>query len=306
MKFKKYPKIHRLGKEETMGILEGEVHVQEKVDGANTSIWIEDGIVQCGSRSRHLTNEGFNGFVPYAQSHEGIKKLLDKHPTYRLYGEWLVRHTIAYNETAYRQFYLFDIAVIDPDPEEPEVFLDTLLVNSLADQFNIKIPTYHGMVFNPTEEYLKQYVGKSSLGEHGEGVVLKSDTFVNVFGDNVCAKIVTESFKEDNAVVFGGNNKHSDAYWEIYVVNKYITLPRVEKIMHKLQPQIDEILGMAHTPQVIRATYHDMITEEMWEIQKKVKKIDFKKLQGIAAKKTARIFHDILREHISVAYETTT
>ena len=30
MSFKKYPKVHRLGKDETDGILEGEVHVEEK------------------------------------------------------------------------------------------------------------------------------------------------------------------------------------------------------------------------------------------------------------------------------------
>jgi len=30
--FKKYPKIHRLGKEETEGILEGTCYIQEKID----------------------------------------------------------------------------------------------------------------------------------------------------------------------------------------------------------------------------------------------------------------------------------
>ena len=32
--FRSYGKIHRLGKEETEGILQGFCHVQEKVDGA--------------------------------------------------------------------------------------------------------------------------------------------------------------------------------------------------------------------------------------------------------------------------------
>lgn len=43
--FIKYPKIHRLGKEETEGILNALCYIQEKIDGANTSIWIgEDGV----------------------------------------------------------------------------------------------------------------------------------------------------------------------------------------------------------------------------------------------------------------------
>ena len=41
MTFKKYPKIHRLGKEETEGILDGVCYIEEKLDGANASIWID-------------------------------------------------------------------------------------------------------------------------------------------------------------------------------------------------------------------------------------------------------------------------
>ena len=32
MEFRKYEKIHRLGKDETLGILEGTVHVEEKAN----------------------------------------------------------------------------------------------------------------------------------------------------------------------------------------------------------------------------------------------------------------------------------
>ena len=43
--FKKYRKIHRLGAEENEGILVGKVMIQEKIDGANTSIWLEERII---------------------------------------------------------------------------------------------------------------------------------------------------------------------------------------------------------------------------------------------------------------------
>ena len=45
MEYKAYPKIHRLGKEETDGILDHEFVVQEKIDGANISIFELDGKV---------------------------------------------------------------------------------------------------------------------------------------------------------------------------------------------------------------------------------------------------------------------
>lgn len=296
MNFKKYPKVRRLGVEEIDGILIGKCHVQEKIDGANTSIWIEDGVVQCGSRSRHLKTGDFNGFVPYAQSHLGIKKLLDEFSNYRLYGEWLVRHTIAYNETSYKQFYLFDIEVNDK-------FLDIEVVNDIADEFKINKPHYFGLFDNPLISELKEFVGQSKLGDRGEGIVIKNNGFINKFGNPQYAKIVTEKFKEESALVFGGNNKHSESYWEMYIVQKYMTMARVEKIMNKIQPTVEKKLDITDTPKIINSAYHDMLTEEIWTIQKKVKKIDLKKLQLLSCRKAAKIYHDILNNHISVAYE---
>lgn len=294
--FIQYPKIHRLGKDETLGILEYEVTVQEKIDGANTSIWMEGEEMKAGSRKRQLGEETFNGFVPYIKEHKGIKDLFRDLPTYRLYGEWLVRHTIAYNETAYKQFYLFDVYV------EGLGFLPQHIVQGLAERYEINYPQVF-FTGKTTEEEIMKFVGQTNLGEKGEGVVIKSTEFVNQFGDMSYAKIVTEKFKEDNAITFGGNNKHSETYWEMYVVNKYCTLARVQKIMNKIQPEINEKLDKKHTPRVIATCYHDMMTEEIWEIQKKVPEINFRKLKGLAARKFVKIFHDILEGHISVAYE---
>ena len=102
MEFRSYPKIHRLGKEETDGILDGPVTVQEKIDGANVSIWIKDGVVRCGSRTREL-EEGFNGFVDAVKANKKLAEWLEQFPTNRLYGEWLVKHTITYPDEAYKK-----------------------------------------------------------------------------------------------------------------------------------------------------------------------------------------------------------
>ena len=297
MKFKKYPKIKRLGHEETDGILLGTCIIQEKIDGANTSIWLEDGIIQCGSRGGHLKNEGFNGFVPYAQGHTGMYQFFCDNPEYRLYGEWLVRHTISYNETAYKQFYLFDIEVDDK-------FLPQKDVQEIAEHYGIKYAQLFATLENPTVEQIEEFVGQTEHGEKGEGVVIKNHGYINGFGDAMYAKIVSEKFKENNTIVFGGNNKHSDCYWEMYVVNKFMTLARVKKVMNKLQPEIDRRLDKEHTARIIQTAYHDMITEEIWEIQKKVTApLDFKKLTRIASRKAARIYHDILNDDISVAFK---
>ncbi len=295
--FFKYRKIQRLGKEETDGILEGTCHIQEKVDGANTSIWIDGNNVLCmGSRTRTLGDEEFNGFVPYVKRHDGIIELIAYHPEWRLYGEWLVRHTISYKETAYKKWYMFDIF----DGEKMK-FLSIPEVNEIAEHFGIETVPYLGVYHNPTVDLLKSLMSSSAFGDRGEGIVIKNLEFVNKFGDLEYAKIVTESFKEDNGVTFGGNNKHSDSYWEMYVVNKYMTLARIQKIMSKIQPEIDRRLDMKHIPRIMGTAYHDMITEEAWEIANKVPVLDYKTLKRIADKKAKQIFVDILNEDISVA-----
>lgn len=322
--FIKYPKIKRLGHEDTEGILEGIVIVQEKIDGANTSIWIENGEIKCGSRTRIL-DEGFNGFVDYAKNHEGIKQYLEQHPTHRLYGEWLVRHTISYNETAYQQFYLFDILEVPENLEEPTLpeemtkkereegrtrelvrqceWLPLSEVYAIGEAYEINTPHLFAVLNNPSPESIDEHVGKTMIGDKGEGVVVKNSEFINKWGARVCAKVVTQEFKEDNAIVFGGNNKHSDTYIEMKMVNEFMTMARVRKVMQKLEPIIDKKLDLEHTGRIIQTAYHDMFEEELWEFVKKNKKIDFGQLQKLSSKKAAKIYHDILNNKTSVAYE---
>lgn len=300
MAFRNYGKVHRLGKEETEGILIGTCHIQEKIDGANTSIWMEGGQICMGTRTRKLPDEGddFNGFVSYVRAHEGIKKCLEEHPDYRLYGEWLVKHTIDYKATVYKKFYLFDIWQHDHDLG---TYLSAEAVKLIGEKYEIDTVPMHGHFVNPTMEILQELVGKSQLGDKGEGIVIKNLDFVNAFGETVFAKIVTESFKEDNAVTFGGNNKYSDCYWEVWAVNKYMTLARVRKIMEKIQPTINERLDMKHIPRIVNTAYHDMLTEEIWEMQSKMPTCNFKALARIAQKKAKQVFVDILNDSISVA-----
>ncbi len=296
MEFRKYPKIKRLGTEETEGILEGTVFIQEKVDGANVQIWKkEDGTMGMGSRGREVTEEEFNGFVPYIYAHDGIFRLLTTYPEYHLYGEWLVKHSISYKETAYRKFYLFDIFTPDGRMNLEELY-------KVAEGYKIETPQLFAKLENPKLDDIMEFVGKTNLGEAGEGVVIKNFDFISQFGDMEYAKIVTEKFKEENAITFGGNNKASDSYWEMYIVNKYFTLARVQKVMGKIQPLVDKKLSIEHTARLIGTMYHDVISECMFEIQKKVKKIDFGKLSRLGARKTAKIYIDILNEDLSVAY----
>lgn len=319
MPFKKYRKIHSLEKEETKGILFGKCYVMEKIDGANTSIWMEDGEMKFGTRNQLITG-GFNGFCDYIREHEGVKQLLTDFPHYRLYGEWLVHHSCHYRPTAYKQWYMFDIEDMNELNERPHTitnedgskdlttiettkYINLETVYSLAEKYNINTPHLFGIFENPTATELIEITGKSVLTDDskGEGIVIKNFNFVNKFGDRDYAKIVTPEHKENNTIVFGDNNKYSDSYWEIYVTNKCITLERVRKIMQKIQPLEEKPLGLEHTPRIVSTVLHDFITEESWWMFNKVLSINFKELKRIASKKVVQIYHDILRDTLSVA-----
>lgn len=299
MLFRTYPKIHRLGKEETEGILDGPVTVQEKVDGANVSIWLrDDGSIAYGSRTRELGDDDFNGFGTYVKSK--TKELLEWFNNFgtntRLYGEWLVKHTITYPDEAYKEMYLYDIYL-----ETLDDYADQHDVKLSAEKLGFKYPQLFVYDEILTEEQIKEFVGKSFIGANGEGVIIKRLDFTNKWGNMVYAKLVHEHFKESNAIVFGGNNKHSETYWEMYVVNKYCTLSRVTKIMQKLQPEVDHKLDMAETPEMIGRCYYDLIMEEIWEIVTKVPALDFKKLKSLCGKKFRQIYHDVLNNSVSIA-----
>lgn len=290
---KKYNKIHGLGKEEVEGILEGEVQITEKIDGANASIWREDNHFQFGSRNHVVPN--FRGIKEYVKKNIPIINLLNDNPHYRLFGEWLVKHTISYNELSYGKFYMFDI--LDDDTNEYISPQDTM---NLGLKYGILMPqVFETGVF--TEEEITKYVGESCLGTQGEGVVIKNPNYTNKFGIKPqYAKIVTQKFKEDNAITFGGNNKHSETYWEQKVCNEYITLNRVKKIVQKLESALDRPLELKDTPRVSSTAYHDMLEEEIWSIQKKTQSVNFKDLGRICNKKAIQIFKDLLSGDISI------
>lgn len=312
MKFKAYNKIHGIHKEECEGILEGVCHIQEKVDGANASIWLEDDEVHYGSRSRDLfkANDNFNGFGDWVKSHEGIKQFLQAHPDHRLNGEWLVRHTIGYKELNYKKFYLFDITKEmqkrneEGVEETVEITLDIPFMYELAEKYEIPAVHLFGTVENPTMDQLKAFAGTSMLGEKGEGIVIKNLSFVNKFGVQQWGKFVTQEFKEDNGITFGGNNKHSESYEEMYYVNKMMTLPRVQKVLHKLESS-EGRLSEKHIPRVMGTCYHDLISEEGWviaqELGKTGKMFNFKTFKSLCDRKAKSIFLEILTGDISVA-----
>lgn len=306
MEHKVYTKIRALWNIENEGILEGTVYVQEKIDGANLSIWKGEDGFYVWSRTQIVwtpeQKEGFRWAVEYVNNEiwTNLNALFEKiQRTYktsdiRLYGEWLVKHTIwDYNISAYNHFYLFDIEV-DWDS------LSTEEVYELANMFDINRPEVFGKYKNPSEDDVRQFVWQSHIWPTGEWIVIKNPDFINKFWHKVYAKVVWEKFKEENMVTFWGMQKWDN---EMKIVLKYCTDGRVRKIINKIEQNEDRDIQMEDVSRIIWMIQHDIIAEEAWNIAK-IWTIDFKRLKGLLGKRWAKIAISIINnEPVSVAFE---
>lgn len=296
MVYRQYPKIHRIGKDEVTGILDLPVIVQEKIDGANSSIFWLDGEIRFGTRTRMLPlDESFRGFNEWVQEHKGkiAEWFNNGNQDKILYGEWLVKHTLEYPKDRYEKFYLFDIydKVQDKNLSQTEV-------KQVAEQIGAEYPEIFAEGKFSLDQ-IKEYVGKSAIAPKGEGVVIKNIDFVNQFGDHCYAKIVTSGFQEKNNILFGNNNKSSPVYTEMAIVNNYISFARVKKVIQKLESLHNRPMRIEDSGMVAGSVYHDMLTEEIWDIQKKYRAVDFNALRRIGFKRSIVLFHDILENGIS-------
>lgn len=305
--FKRYNSVERLIKDDKInpecdGILDWKVFIQEKIDGANLSVWLENNWMYIWSRNKVVwtpsITTGFRGAVEYINNHEGIKNLLNSLPEgSRLYWEWLVPHTITnYSPSAYNHFYLFDIEI-------NEEMQPTDIVDNLAKVNNICTPTLLNILENPKMEDILSYVGKTTLkesGKWGEGVVIKNPDFISEWGRRAYWKLVAPEFKEENSVTFGNHSKEDK---EMKIAVKYTTEWRIRKIINKIEQNEDRNIELKDITRIIGMTQHDIITEEVWEYHKEWT-INFKKLKTLIGKRASLIAQWIIKwEAISVAFE---
>jgi len=265
----KYHKIRRLWTPETEGILNWECIIQEKIDGANASVRIEDWNICIGSRTQILyinkeTRNGFNWLVNYVLNHTGIQDYLTKNPTYRLYGEWLVQHTVRYSPEHYNHFRLYDI-MIGGDEENP-IFLNPVDVYEIANKYNINHPYIYWVITNPTYEELETYLNKPNLWDKQEGIVIKNQSFINKFWRPQYAKMVNESFKEENKIIFGNTSKLSPL--EEGRAIRFTTPARFIKIVHKIEQEQGAKFNEKNIWEILGRCQYDIISEEIpWVVK---------------------------------------
>lgn len=298
MNFKKYMHVERFGTTEVKGIENGRCFVFDKIDGTNSSVFTRDNIIRAGSRNRELTLENDNaGFYAYILQQDNIKAYLEKHPNHRLYGEFLVPHSLrTYRDDAWNQFYIFDVSINDGEDEQ---LIPYEIYQPMLDEFNLNYIPPICVINNPTPESLIRCLDNVNMliqdGKgNGEGIVIKNYDFINKYGRQTWAKIVSNEFKEQHKKSWKPNEISLTEMVEEKIANKFCTTSFVEKEFAKI---ITEKGGWEsrYIPMLLNIVYYELIKEESWNIIKEFKnpKIDYKVLQNLVYNRVKQIKSDI-------------
>jgi hypothetical protein len=286
----KYQHVSRLNNDEVEGILNGDVIIQTKIDGANLTVaWTEKSGHIISSRNAAIStggvpDSGFRGAIQYCLAHTGIMSLSKQ---YILRGEWLVRHSMNYPKEYMQHFYVFDVqryenySYLHPDEYIP------LLI-----QHGIKYIPIVAKLTNPTiDRLIKLAEGPDEFGaEQKEGIVIKRYDYVNKYGRTQWGKIVHEDFQVKHKLAF--RPKKADDLtlkFAFETVTKSLVLKIIAKIKSE-DPNND--ITIKKMPQILGLVWHDVFTEELWDFVKehKVKEFNFheaKKLVDTATRELA-------------------
>jgi len=295
MGFRKYQHVERWGTTEVDGIENGTCWVFPKLDGTNASVWWDEE-VRCGSRNRELAEgEDNHGFMAWVKGEDAyclrFRGLFEEFPHWRLYGEWLVPHTLkTYREDAWREFYVFD--VWDGFVESGAGHIPWETYSPVLEEFCISCIPPLCKIENPTAECILREVNKNTYlianGEDlGEGVVVKNYRWVNRYGRQTWAKMVRNEFKEKNGEEFGVRDLKGREVFETKLADRYCTRALVDKVASRVEV---EHCGWSSKliPQLLQTVFYEMVREEIWSMYKDLKNpkvIDFSRLQKLTTQR---------------------
>jgi hypothetical protein len=287
--YRKYQHVEKLGNTEVEGIELGDCYIFPKIDGTNAHVWLdrEDNLIKFGSRKRQLTLSKDNaGFMEWASSNynllDTVSYLDTFYPNCHVYGEWLVPHTLkTYEKEAWRKFYIFDVVKQDGTHvhyEDYKVLLDKMVYTDYIVPMRV--------IKNPTTENLykcledNDYLIKDGEGK-GEGVVIKNYDFVNKYGRQTWAKIVTADFKQKHRKADGPPKCKGSDYVEEKIINQFLTDDIIDKVYSNIVTE-SEGWSSKMIPRLLHTVFYDLVREHSWDFIKKFKnpKIDYKVLNN--------------------------
>ncbi len=293
VKFEKYQHIERLENEEVEGIEIGKCYVFPKIDGTNSSVWMDNGEIKAGSRRRELNELKDNAdFYKFVLSNSKLKDYLLKYPKHRLFGEFLIPHSLrTYENSAWNKFYIFD--VVEEFADNGFRYLKYEEYKLLLDEFNLDYIPPIMIIENGTIENFEKCLDKNTFLIKdgcgvGEGIVIKNYEYRNKYGRQTWAKIVTNEFKTRNIKEMGSPSLINSPL-EKLIVDEYVTKSLIEKEHSKIVNE--KGWDCMKIPELLNRVYHSFVTEDLWQVIKKHKQpvINFKSLYKHSTSKVKEI-----------------
>ncbi len=284
MQFLKYMHVERFGTEEVEDIEFGDVYVFPKLDGANGSVYYDNGIVKAGSRNRELTLDNDNqGFYKYVLDNTHFTSFLTVFPHIILYGEWLVLHSFKnYRDEAWRQFYVFDCY-----NTVTYKYLPYESYQPLMEEYNINYIPPLAIIQNGNSEVFQTAIDKNDYlvvdnGGTGEGIVLKNYNFINKYGRQCYAKIVKNEFKDLHRKAMPPTLLQTKGYIEQQIIDEFCSEQFIIKEYNKILISKNSWRS-EYIPELLGRVFSEFIKEESWNFIKKFKMptIDYKVLQKL-------------------------
>lgn len=303
MEFHKYQHIMKLGTDEVDGILNGTVDLFYKIDGTNSQVFLKDDeTLGFGSRNREITpnddNAGFaKAMTEDKELYTELLSFLRAHPSYTIYGEWLVPHTLkSYTQDSWKKFYVFD--VLDEDTGEYLPYREYSRI--LGDLKHLHLIPLMCELEDPTLEQIQEKLQQTGAflcaAGLGEGIVIKNYSFVNKYGRRTWAKILTEDFlgkkkslRSTNKEIKDGTIEHTT---ERSIINKYLTDEHIAKEYSKVCEKYGEaVMDPRHTFELLNRVFLEFWSDN-WEIvlsKMHLPTINFKALKSLCDDRTKEV-----------------
>jgi len=302
----RFPRIQAVHKPEAVGFKEGNIIVEEKVDGSHVRFEIDDqGEIAVGSHNVdniHIgVSDGFGKAIETANKvFSGMKA--DPGEKMVIFGEYLSKskqNTIAYARVPNWNVVIFDVIVngyyLDREEKERFVFnlgmieVVPLLWKGKGEDFTDEI----------REELLKtpSFLGHQAGYDKIEGIVIKNygklfdPRFRNLEGKHMVVKIVNASFQEKHRVE---NPTQTDKIKEL--INSLCTEARWNKSIQHLRE--DNLLKdhMRDLALIVPAVIQDIREEERETIKEELYKVFMPKIKSSCTRGLPKHYMKVLEE----------
>jgi len=295
--FRKYTKILNFGDAKLKDFLQGNIHVEEKIDGSQFRVFCYKKERIFGSKATNLNEVGYGMFTQGVEEvTEALEKIKFPKPT-MIYGEYLTKlkhNCIIYDRIPKHKVIIFDI-VIDGEYLSYKDKAKWCKEND----FEVVPILWEGDGKDLSLELIQDLVKcKSKLGDTQiEGIVIKNyekhHTIDYLLGKPMFAKFVREDFKERNTKEWKKNNK-SNFLEALY--KSYNTEARFEKALQHLKEKGELDGSPKDIGLLIKEVSLDLKTEEEDNIKTELFKYFWKTLSKVATKGLPQWYKNKLAE----------